>query len=86
MGEDRKDQCLDWLLVRGRRHLERVLRAYVSHYNRGRPHRGLRLATPERSETAPSAPVNPTQCHCLRPRGGGRRPVHGLGATHGSVH
>jgi putative transposase len=54
-------ECLDWILVRGRRHLERVLRAYTSHYNRGRPHRGLRLATPERLESAPSAPINPTQ-------------------------
>ncbi len=40
-------ECLDWMLIRGRRHLERVLRAYVSHYNRGRPHRGLQLATPD---------------------------------------
>jgi transposase len=26
-------ECLDWTLVPGRRHLERVLRAYVEHYN-----------------------------------------------------
>jgi putative transposase len=26
-------ECLDWILVRGRRHLERVLREYVTHYN-----------------------------------------------------
>ncbi|MGH2674329.1 MAG: integrase core domain-containing protein [Actinomycetota bacterium] len=56
-----RTECLDWILVRGRRHLERVLRAYASHYNAGRPHRGLRLATPERSEPAPCRPVNPTQ-------------------------
>src|SRR3989454_2392090 len=38
-------ECLDWVLVRGRRHLERVLGTYVQHYNEGRPHRarGLRL-------------------------------------------
>src|SRR5207247_94055 len=36
----------DWTLVRGRRHLERVLRTYASHYNRARPHRSLDLATP----------------------------------------
>ena len=40
-------ECLDWTLVRGRRHLDRTLRAYADHYNRNRPHRALGLATPE---------------------------------------
>ena len=40
-------ECLDWIIVLGRRHLERVLRTYVEHYNQGRPHRGLGLAVPE---------------------------------------
>lgn len=48
-------ECLDWTLVRGRRHLERVLRVYTSHYNNGRPHRGLDLATPLGNHSAPSA-------------------------------
>jgi len=39
-------ECLDWVLVWDRRHLERVLRAYVDHYNRARPHRGLGLEVP----------------------------------------
>jgi hypothetical protein len=39
--------CLDWLLILGRRHLERVQRAYTAHYNRERPHRGLALLAPE---------------------------------------
>jgi transposase InsO family protein len=39
-------ECLDWTLVLSRRHLERVLRSYVHHYNRERPHCGLYLATP----------------------------------------
>jgi putative transposase len=34
---------LDWLLIVGRDHLEQVLRAYVRHYNRHRPHRALGL-------------------------------------------
>jgi putative transposase len=55
-----RTECLDWMLVRGRRHLERVLRAYASHYYGGRPHRGLRLATPERPESTPIAPTNAT--------------------------
>jgi hypothetical protein len=29
-----RDVCLDWLLILNRRHLERVLRVYVDHYNR----------------------------------------------------
>ena len=42
-----RTECLDWTLVLGRRHLERVLRAYAAHYNEARPHRGLDLKTPE---------------------------------------
>ena len=34
--------CLDWLLVLGERHLERVLREYVAYYDTGRPPRSLR--------------------------------------------
>jgi putative transposase len=40
-------ECLDWLLIIGRRHLEHVLRCYTIHYNRERPHRGLALLRPE---------------------------------------
>jgi len=40
--------CLDWLLIVGRGHLERVLRIYVRHYNEHRPHRALRLEAPDR--------------------------------------
>ena len=40
-------ECLDWLLILNRRHLERVLRIYVDHYNRERPHRTLGLRPPE---------------------------------------
>jgi transposase InsO family protein len=42
-------ECLDHLLILGRRHLERVLREYAIHYNLNRPHRGLALAVPEPS-------------------------------------
>jgi len=40
-------ECLDWMLVLGRRHLLRLLRGYVCHYNQQRPHRSLALAVPE---------------------------------------
>jgi putative transposase len=53
-------ECLDRLLILGRRQLEHVLRVYVRHYNRQRPHRALELSPPEashrsavRAESAP---------------------------------
>ena len=36
-----RTECLDWLLILGPRHLERVLRVYVDQYNTERPHRAL---------------------------------------------
>jgi len=39
-------ECLDWVLVLGRRHLDHVLRTYAAHYNRRRPHRSLSLVAP----------------------------------------
>ncbi len=42
-----RGECLDHVLIHGRRHLERVLQTYVKHYIEERPHRGLRLATPQ---------------------------------------
>jgi transposase len=36
-----RSDCLDRILVVGRRHLERVLGVYVRHYNEHRPHRAL---------------------------------------------
>jgi hypothetical protein len=39
-------ECLDWLLILGRRHLEHVLRRHVTHYNAERPHRALALLPP----------------------------------------
>ena len=43
-------ECLDWTLVLGQRHLLRLLRSYVRHYDQQRPHRGLALAVPEARE------------------------------------
>jgi putative transposase len=39
-------ESLDWLLILNRRHLERVLRIFVDHYNGHRPHRALNLMPP----------------------------------------
>jgi putative transposase len=40
-------ECLDWLLIVGRGHLEQVLRVYAEHYNAHRPHRALGLEPPD---------------------------------------
>jgi len=50
-------ECLDWLLIRNRRHLERVLRVYVDHYNTYRPHRALELQSPQRAEPPPTPAI-----------------------------
>jgi transposase InsO family protein len=44
-----RTECLDWLLIVGRRHLEQVLRIYIQHYNQHRPHRALELEPPNPS-------------------------------------
>jgi putative transposase len=47
-------ECLDWLLIVNRRHLERVLRVYVEHYNAQRPHRALSLQSPQPKHPPPT--------------------------------
>ena len=42
-----RTECLDWLLIINRRHLERVLRVFADHYNAHRPHRALNLKPPD---------------------------------------
>jgi transposase InsO family protein len=43
-----RTECLDWLLIIARRHLETLLRIYTAHYNRERRHRALALLSPTR--------------------------------------
>jgi putative transposase len=47
-------ECLDWSLILSRRHLDRTLTSYATHYNRGRPHRALGLAPPLARDEVPS--------------------------------
>jgi transposase InsO family protein len=56
-------ECLDHVLIYGRRHLERVLGAYVVHYVDERPHRGLGLAVPagDGSPPVPGATRTPVE-------------------------
>jgi len=51
-----RTECLDWLLILGHGHLERVLRRYVRHYNQQRPHRGIDLSVPVSDRPAIAAP------------------------------
>jgi putative transposase len=46
-------ECLDRLLIVGRRQLEHVLRVYIRHYNRQRPHRSLHLRSPDSHARSP---------------------------------
>jgi len=53
-------ECLDRMLILGRRHLEAVLAEYVEHYNTHRPHRSLdqRAPSPHDSPLVPIGDVD----------------------------
>ena len=57
--ETARADCLDWTLILGPRHLDRVLRTYVKHYNQKRPHRGLQLLAPESAAPVPEVGAVP---------------------------
>ena len=46
-------ECLDHMIVINERHLRRVLREFVRHYNAARPHRTLELEVPEPAKRLP---------------------------------
>ncbi len=52
--ESARRECLDRLLILGRRHLERVVHVYARHYNGHRPHRSL----DQRPPLAKPPPIN----------------------------
>ena len=64
-------ECLDWMLIVNPRHLERVLRTFVDHYNGHRPHRGLDLAAPDRLRVTPLPMTPPASTVNRRDRLGG---------------
>ena len=53
-------ECLDWLLIVNRRHLELVLRVFFDHYNTHRPHRALSLRPPTLAANMLAIPPPPT--------------------------
>jgi putative transposase len=46
-------ECLDYMIPLNGRHLRRILREWVSHYNRGRPHSRLGPGIPDRKSVPP---------------------------------
>jgi putative transposase len=52
-----RDECLDWLLILNRRHLERAPRVFIDHYNSQRPHRALNLHPPQPRKPPPTPSV-----------------------------
>ena len=51
-------EILDWTFVLDRRHLDRLLARYASHYNSHRPHRGIGLAPPDACGADPPVSVS----------------------------
>jgi putative transposase len=62
-----RTECLDWLLILNARHLERVLRVFIDHYNGHRPHRGLQLQPPDH-RPSPTEPAAAPQITSLKRR------------------
>jgi transposase InsO family protein len=60
-----RHECLDWLLILSRRHLEHVLSTYVTHHNRERPHRALALVPPGTTSSRDSPAAAPIERHDL---------------------
>ena len=52
-------ECLDHMIVVNERHLRRVLREFVRHYNGARPHRALELEVPEVEAQPPARSSGP---------------------------
>jgi transposase InsO family protein len=47
-------ECLDWMIPTNENHLRRVLRQWVTHYNRGRPHTSLGPGIPDAPDLTPT--------------------------------
>ena len=52
-------ECLDWVVPLREKHLRRILREWVVHYNRGRPHASLGPGIPEAETTQQLSPKHP---------------------------
>ena len=61
-----RSECLDRLLIFGRRQLEHVLRVYVRHHNSRRPHRSLDLRAPDSIDVPITRGSPPTDTALVR--------------------
>jgi len=81
IGTVRRD-CLDHVIVRDERHVEKTLRAYLACYH-GRPHRGLRMQPPDGARhLAPPRPASGTRITAI-PLMGGLHHRYGFEADRG---
>ena len=84
-----RTDCLDRILILGRRHLEHVLRIHRNHYNEHRPHRALDLLPPSGRDPTPmnthdrSTPPRPARR--THPRIRGRLSLRTLRVCEGST-
>jgi hypothetical protein len=58
-------ECLDFMIPLGEKHLRRILREWISHYNHGRPHAALGPGIPALRAEACLAFVRNTRRHKL---------------------
>ena len=57
-------ECLDFLIPLNERHLRGILKEWVAHYNKGRPHSGLGPGIPEPSEGIPALEISGHRIPC----------------------
>jgi len=57
-------ECLDFLIPLSERHLRRILKDWVAHYNNGRPHSALGPGIPEPSEDIPVLEISGHRIPC----------------------
>jgi transposase InsO family protein len=59
-------ECLDRMLILGRRHLEVILGEYAQHYNAHRPHRSLSQRPPSEAHMTPAPTCEAHRVHLRR--------------------
>jgi len=64
LGGTIRRECLDFLIALSERHLARILKEWVAHYNRGRPHSSLGPGSPEPSEGIPAPSISGHRIPC----------------------
>src|SRR5881296_297235 len=57
-------ECLDWMIPISESQLRQILKLWVGHYNRGRPHSRLGPGVPDPPARLPDVKI-PKRGHCL---------------------